>query len=88
MPSRVPEGERLSPLRVSRLEKDGYVCFVGHYHDGSQTIACAKEGYDEWTLWYIELVLLLVGGVLTALAEREDCRRQQDHQLHRDEDHA
>ena len=30
--------------------------------------ACAKEGYDEWTLWYIELVLLLVGGVLTVLA--------------------
>ena len=54
------KGNDSSPLRVSRLEKDGYVCFVGHYHDGSQTIACAKEGYDEWTLWYIELVLLLV----------------------------
>ena len=62
------KGNDSSPLRVSRLEKDGYVCFVGHYHDGSQTIACAKEGYDEWTLWYIELVLLLVGGVLTVLA--------------------
>lgn len=56
------------PLRVSRLEKDGRVYFVGHYHEGSQTIAEAEVGFDEWTLWYIELVLLLVGGALTVLA--------------------
>lgn len=62
------KGNDPAPLRVSRLEKDGRVYFVGHYRDGSQTIAEAEAGFDEWTLWYIELVLLLVGGALTVLA--------------------
>lgn len=62
------DGNDPAPMRVSRLEKDGRVYFVGHYRDGSQTIAEADAGFDEWTLWYIELVLLLVGGALTVLA--------------------
>lgn len=62
------DGSDPAPLRVSRLEKDGRVYFIGHYRDGSQTIAEADAGFDEWTLWYIELVLLLVGGALAVLA--------------------
>lgn len=61
-------GSSAAPLRVSRLEKDGRVYFVGHYRDSSQTIAEADAALDEWTLWFVELVVLLVGGALFALA--------------------
>ena len=51
---------------VNHFADNGKIFFVVHYRDGAY-IAMDAEGLDEEAVWYVELILLVVGGVINLI---------------------